>query len=499
MDQTDHKSGLDLKLFTAFAALVIVGFVGSLAYLLTRPEPTPPPADFYQSLKLSDFTLTERSGRLVTRDELRGKILVVGFVFTSCGIECTISGETMAKIQEGLGDRDDVRLVSLTVDPMTDTPAVLTKFAKKFNADEDDWLFLTGEKDPVMKTLQSSFLAVDEMDGFLPTALPAGRLPLVTRLYLLDRNGQITGSYNARLPETPVKVIADLEQVAKSQAAAEFLPQTAPTKAYATRGIIKEIEPDLKHTTIAHEEIPDFMPKMTMRLNVKFTNELRNLRQGDEITFKLFANDETHWIQDVLRVDRTIPIAPGTFEPAATTAKMPSDIQLFPDFEFTDEHDRPVKFSDFEGKVLTFTFIFTRCPLPDFCPRMENRFGEARDRLLQAAGAPPNWQFLSISFDPKNDTPEVLRAYAKHYRKGSPDRWLHAVASDETLKKIAPLCDLQYMAQGGSITHNLRTIVLDPKRRIHRVFAGNEWTAKELAGAVVDAATKGSHALPAIP
>ena len=118
---------------------------------------------------------------------------------------------------------------------------------------------------------------------------------------------------------------------------------------------------------------------------------------------------------------------------------------------------------------------------------------------MKSAGAPPNWQFLSISFDPKNDTPEVLRAYAKHYRKGNPDRWLHAVASDETLEKIAPLCDLQYLQEGGSITHNLRTIVLDPKRQIHRVFAGNEWTAKELADAIVDAATKSSHALPVIP
>jgi len=485
-----QNSGTDVKLFLAFGLLMLVAFVGAMVFVLTRPEPAPPADDLYTSLRLSDFELIERSGRVVSSDELRGKILVVGFVFTSCGIECKISGRTMAKVQERVGERDDVQLVSLTVDPQTDTTEVLSKFAGELGADPEDWLFLTGRKDAVYELLGRSFLAEDEQNGLIPATLPAGRLPLVSRIYVVDRTGAVQSSFNAKSPDTPRRIAALIDEIAARQPAADFVSTNAVEKVYTTRGVIRRIAPDRRTAIIRHEEIPGYMPKMTMQLNLRDTNELRNLKAGDEITFKLVATEDTHWIRDLVRVDKTIEVSADdlkVFESRPGALPEPAD-QVFPDFEFLSEHGKPVKLSDYEGRALAFTFIFTRCPLPDYCPRMGQRFYEARKILRASPSGPTNWSFLSISFDPDYDTPEVLAGYARYSRRGDPDRWLFAVASKETLQRIAPLCDLQLMAEGGSITHNLRTLVLTPKRTIHRVLPGNNWSAADLANALSDAA-----------
>lgn len=480
---------LDVKLFVGVGGLLLSAFVAALIFIVTREEPSPPADDFYNTLSLADFTLTDRSGRTVMRSELRGKKVVVGFVFTSCGVECTISGMTMAKVQSLLEGRADVRLVSLTVDPLTDTPEVLNQFAEKLNAKSEDWLFLTGDRTNVFQTLQTSFLAPDEKDGMVPMALPAGRLPLVSRMYLLDGEGQVRAAFDARSDATPTEVLAAIEQLETTAKPAGDAASEDSNQTYSTTGVIRKLGEDLKTAIIRHEEIPGYMPKMTMRLNVRDTNELRNLQAGDEISFKLTATGDTHWIHSVERVGEVLiktDVDLRAFKPMAQLDH-PED-QAFPDFQFLSEAGKPVKFSDYRGRALAFTFIFTRCPLPDYCPRMGTRLREARDLLRKDQAAGTNWQFLSISFDPEFDTPEILASYGGHYRGGDPDRWLFAVASKTTLHKLAPLCDLQFMQASGSITHNLRTLVLNPDGTIHRVFAGNSWQAGELAAAIKEAA-----------
>jgi|GEM_PF-216308 len=479
---------LDVKLFVAVGGLLLSAFVAALIFIVAREEPRPPADDFYNTLSLTDFTLIDRSGRTVVRSELRGKMVVVGFVFTSCGVECTISGMTMAKVQSLLGNRDDVRLVSLTVDPLTDTPEVLNRFAEKLDAKPEDWLFLTGERTNVFQILQTSFLATDEKDGMVPMALPAGRLPLVSRMYLLDGEGQVRAAFDARSEATPPAVLAAIEQFKTTVEKLGDSIDTISNRTYSTTGVIRKLGDDLKTAIIRHEEIPGYMPKMTMRLNVRDTNELHNLQAGDEISFKLTATGDTHWIHSVKRVGEVSSKSDldlQAFKPMATLDH-PVD-QTFPDFEFLSEAARSVKFSDYRGRALAFTFIFTRCPLPDYCPRMGNRFREARELLRKDKAAGTNWQFLSVSFDPEFDTPKILASYGGHYRGGDSDRWLFAVASKTTLQKLAPLCDLQFMQEASSITHNLRTLVLKPDGTIHRVFAGNSWSATELAAALKEA------------
>jgi protein SCO1 len=127
---------------------------------------------------------------------------------------------------------------------------------------------------------------------------------------------------------------------------------------------------------------------------------------------------------------------------------------------------------------------------------MSKDFAETRQLLLKTSAAPTNWQFLSISFDPEFDQPSVLSSYADFFRAGNADRWIFAAAPSNTLAELAPRLDLIVMHDGANISHNLRTVVLDPQGRIAQQFDGNEWTPQELADAILQAARPPANSAP---
>jgi protein SCO1/2 len=255
---------------------------------------------------------------------------------------------------------------------------------------------------------------------------------------------------------------------------------------YSVRGVVQSIATDRRKASIKHEKIPGYMAAMTMDLSVKNTNEFNGISSGDEITFSLVVTEDDDWIENLKRTGKTEAVALPTdwhrVEPELGIG------DTLPDYEFTGEDARTVKFSDFHGRAVAFTFFFTSCPLPEYCPRMNKNFAEARKILTADTNAPANWQFLSISFDSSFDTPQILSGYGNFYRGDSADRWLFAVASTNTLASLAPKVDLNFWRENGSITHNLRTVVLDGSGKIFKQFDGNDWTAQQLADAIRDAA-----------
>jgi protein SCO1/2 len=260
----------------------------------------------------------------------------------------------------------------------------------------------------------------------------------------------------------------------------------ATNQTYAARGVVQKIAPDLRHATIQHEKIPGYMDAMTMDFPVKDTNELNGISAGDEITFKLVVTADDDWIEKVQRTGKSV--APT---PAPTWHVVEPELQVgdvLPDYGFTSESGQPIRFSDFHGRAIAFTFFFTSCPLPDYCPRMNRNFLEARKILTADTNAPANWQLLSISFDSDFDTPEILSNYAKFYRGDDTNRWLFAVADTNTLASLAPKVDLNFWHENGSISHNLRTVVLDGNGKISKQFDGNDWTPQQLADAIRAAA-----------
>jgi len=265
---------------------------------------------------------------------------------------------------------------------------------------------------------------------------------------------------------------------------------SATNQVHTTQGLVREIDLDRHKAVIRHEAIPGYMPAMTMEFNVRDTNELSGIAVGDTVTFRLTVSEETHWIDQLSKVasaTNSDSVVKPQITPSQIAELKPGD--FLPDYELIGESGKTVRFSEFRGKVVAFTFIFTRCPLPDYCPRMGSNFAKARELMLANTYAPTNWQFLSISFDPDFDKPAVLSSYANFYRKDNADRWLFAAAPISSLVQLAPRLDLMVNREaGGSISHNLRTVVLDTQGRIYRQFDGNQWTPSELAQALVDAA-----------
>ncbi len=275
--------------------------------------------------------------------------------------------------------------------------------------------------------------------------------------------------------------------IAGCQPDASTLPAPVATnQTYSVRGVIQQIPPDCRHVTIKHEKIPSYMAAMTMDFSVRDTNALTGFAPGDEISFTLVVTADDDWIENLQRTGKSGVVSgpPGwrAVEPELAVGDM------LPDYEFTSETGRAVKFSDFRGRAVAFTFFFTSCPLPEYCPRMNKNLAEARKLLLADAAAPANWQLLSISFDSDFDQPLILASYAGIYRGTNADRWLFAVAATNTLASLAPKVDLNFWREAGSISHNLRTVVLDGNGKISKQFDGNDWTPEQLADAIRAAA-----------
>ena len=271
----------------------------------------------------------------------------------------------------------------------------------------------------------------------------------------------------------------------KPETSAPATDAAVTNQTYSVHGVVQAIPPDHRHATIKHEKIPGYMAAMTMDFSVRDTNALTGIAPGDEIAFTLVVTTNDDWIENIQRTGKAGVTAPAGWHLAESDLTVGDTL---PDYEFLSESGRPVRFSDFRGRAVAFTFFFTSCPLPEYCPRMNRNFSEARKILTDGTNAPANWEMLSISFDSSFDTPQILSGYAKFYRGDDTNHWLFVVASTNTLASLGPKVDLNFWRENGSISHNLRTVVMDGAGKITKQFDGNDWTPQQLADAIRAAA-----------
>jgi protein SCO1 len=269
------------------------------------------------------------------------------------------------------------------------------------------------------------------------------------------------------------------------------------TQTFSVKGVVQEVMPERKKVKIAHEEIPNYMSAMTMTFDVKDAGELAGLQAGDEVAFRMIVTDKDGWIDQVkrLRAAASLPSnPPDNFRRVREVDPLQVG-DLVPDYRFTNELGQAVSLSDFKGKAVAFTFIFTRCPFPTFCPRMSSNFEEACKKLKAMPDASTNWHLLTITFDPQFDTPAVLKAYAQRYAY-DPKQWSYLTGDLTDITAIAEQFGLLFWKPSpndpAGISHNLRTVVLDGERRVQRVFTENEWKPEELAAELMKAAGKKS-------
>ncbi|MEY2428648.1 MAG: hypothetical protein QOJ40_1533 [Verrucomicrobiota bacterium] len=260
---------------------------------------------------------------------------------------------------------------------------------------------------------------------------------------------------------------------------------------FQVKGVIKELKADGKTVEIRHEEIPNYMPAMTMPFEARDPKELTGLKGGDAVSFRMTVTDTDVWIDQIRKLT---PPKPNEL-PSRSTFRFVRDVEPLqigdplPEYHFTNELGRAVSTSQFKGQALAITFIFTRCPLPNFCPLMSNNFGEAQKKLLAMSNGPTNWHLLTISFDPEFDTPVILKAYAQRYG-ADPKHWNFMTGDLIDITAISEQFGQMFWREEGALSHNLRTAVVDAAGRVQKIFEGNKWTSEELVAEMVKGAGK---------
>jgi len=258
---------------------------------------------------------------------------------------------------------------------------------------------------------------------------------------------------------------------------------TAEAKRYKLKGKIVAVDKAKKKATVAHEEIAGYMDAMTMDFPIKDDWVWDDLTKDAEIRADLVVDKDGYWLENL-----GIIMAPNPNQPAPPINENFAQIgKEIPDFTLTNQDGKRFSTKDYRGKALAITFIYSKCPLPDYCILMSRNFSDLANQLNGAPELKDKIRLLSISFDPKTDTPEKLKQYGLGYlgkdSKADFTVWQLAVGSDKEVKSVADFFGLRYETDPNDkeqFNHSLRTAVVAPDGKVTKIFAGNEWTIKDL-------------------
>jgi protein SCO1/2 len=263
-------------------------------------------------------------------------------------------------------------------------------------------------------------------------------------------------------------------------------------RTFFVRGVLQEIKPDGQVAVIRHEAIPGYMEAMTMPFDVKTTNELANVRPGDEIEFRLVVTSDDSWVDRVKKTGRTTALAVSNTAPVVATNVSIAARHPLMDYAFTNQLGQPVTLSGFRGQALAITFFFTRCPIPEYCPRLSKNFEEACAELKAMPNAPTNWHLLSVTIDPEFDTPAALRLYAKRYEH-DPRRWSFLTGPKDKIVELARESGIAMQPDQGLLTHNFRTLIIDLRGMLQMSFPISGDISDGIASELVKAAKTGGN------
>jgi protein SCO1 len=252
---------------------------------------------------------------------------------------------------------------------------------------------------------------------------------------------------------------------------------------YQVRGQVRGLPPDHKTIDVEHEDIPGFMPSMTMPFEVRDEKEIAGLNLGDAIAFRLNVTQRDSWIDQVTKIESgqlRLPRRASTSPPPETaTSERLHEGDAMPDFKLTDQDGKPVTLETFRGRPFVLTFIFTRCPIPNFCPRMSSNFADLQKVIDSASGPLAATRLLSVSFDPEHDTPEVLQQYGQHAGADFAI-WTFATGTPPEIQGLTKGFSVLVQPESGTISHSLATALVGRDGKIAKIWRGNAWTSGEV-------------------
>lgn len=248
-----------------------------------------------------------------------------------------------------------------------------------------------------------------------------------------------------------------------------------PATRYPIRGQLLAVQLDTGQVLLKHDAVPGFMEAMTMPYAVPDRASLRERRPGDVVSATLVVEAERSYLEGV-SLTGTAPL-PGDAggRPVAEGVHILAPGDPVPSLALTNQFGQPISLTSWQGATGVVTFIYTRCPLPDFCPLLDRKFGGIQAAAAEDTALAGRVRLLSVSFDPDYDTPAVLAAHAG--RVGANPGWHFATAPASIVDRFAAEFGVNVIREtDGTITHNMRTAVVGPDGRIVATYSGNDWT-----------------------
>jgi len=264
---------------------------------------------------------------------------------------------------------------------------------------------------------------------------------------------------------------------------AETQNVSTEAKRYPLKGKVVAVDRAKKKATVKHEEVPGYMDAMTMDFPIREDWVWEDLSAGADIFAELVVDADGYWLEKIGIV--ALPNPNQT--PLAVREDVAQIGNQVPDFTLVNQDGKKINLKDYRGKALAVTFIYSRCPLPEYCILMSKHFSDLANQLNENAELKDKIRLLSVSFDPDTDTPAKLKEYGRGYlgkdSKTDFTVWQLATGTDKEIKNVADFFGLRYEVDANDKTqfnHSLRTIVISPDGKVQKVFSGNEWTTNDL-------------------
>jgi protein SCO1 len=255
-----------------------------------------------------------------------------------------------------------------------------------------------------------------------------------------------------------------------------------PERRFILEGRVVSKVPETHTLVVDHENIPGFMAAMTMPYAVAAGVNFSGVEVGDRINARVVVHGDGQYELDKVTVTDS-----SHRDKAVKETRQLYPGEAIPDMELLNQDGKAIRLLDFRGKTILLTFIYTRCPMPTFCPRLSSLFASVEKELAKDPKEYARTQLISVSIDPKFDTPSVLRKYGLAYLNGDEKgfgHWSFTVPTPENVKKLAQAFALIYEEEDNQIAHSMSTVLIDPNGRLIREWNVSDWSTAEAVAAM---------------
>jgi protein SCO1/2 len=266
---------------------------------------------------------------------------------------------------------------------------------------------------------------------------------------------------------------------------------TGELKTFPIKGKIVSVNSGNGSILLNHEAVPGFMDAMTMTYKLKQPNIASELHPGDRITAKLLVTKTSDGFENPMLDEIVVTAQEKPDYKPAVQYHVPEEGDVVPDFKLVNEAGKTIHLDQFKGRAVLLTFIYTRCPLADYCPRMNKNFATIDAALKGDPSAYAKTHLLSISFDPKDDTPDVLKSYGQTYAGvgANFEHWEFAVPPVQELQSMLEYFDVGVTPGGdGSLTHSLSTVLIGKDGKVAAWYPTNDWSTADVLAKMKSAA-----------